>query len=59
MRPESIPTPPPPPFRHPHFETPRARDLRRFREEVRAAIAAADAQRRRLAGVRILEARPC
>lgn len=59
MRPESVPTPPPSPFRHPHYETPRARDQRLFREEIRAAIAAFDAQRRRLAAVRVLEARPC
>lgn len=57
MRPESVPAPSPAPFHHPYYETPRTRDLRRFREEIRAAVAAADAQRRRLAGVRILEAR--
>lgn len=45
----------PVPFRHPHWESPRARQARLFRREIREFIAQAEAQRARLASVRVLE----
>lgn len=45
----------PAPFHHPHFETPRQRQARLFRREIREFIAQAEAQRARLSRVRILE----
>ncbi len=45
----------PAPFRHPHFETPRQRQARQFRREIREFIAQAEADRARLSHVRILE----
>ncbi|WP_187967871.1 hypothetical protein [Aquibium microcysteis] len=45
----------PAPFHHPHFETPRQRQARLFRREIREFLRTAEAQRARLSRVRILE----
>lgn len=40
---------------HPHWESPRDRQRRQFREDIRAHLAECDAQRAALARVRVLE----
>lgn len=57
QRSESVPrlAPPPAPFRHPHWESPRERDARLFRREIREYVAVADALRARIAAARVLE----
>lgn len=52
---ESVRRSTPPPFRHPYWESPRARDERLFRHEIRAYLAQAENERRRLANARVLE----
>lgn len=45
----------PAPFRHPHWESPRARHARMFKREVREFLRQAEEQRARLAHARVLE----